>query len=124
MIEFLATLTLAYVLVYFIVAPLLRRYLSVWRSYEAWCGRVYDRWGRRHGSPGAIVKISRIPIIRRLEDGTIDDGTARYIERADGFGLADFRDLDGNEMVLPPGASFEVAVDLEDVDVLIRDEEA
>ena len=50
--------------------------------------------------------MSRIPIIRRDADGTVIDGTARLSD--DRRTIDDFRDLDGNELSLPPGSSFEV----------------
>lgn len=53
---------------------------------------------------------SRIPFIRRDPDGTIIDGTANAVAFEEGSGLVldDFRDLDGNELDLPPGSTFEV----------------
>ena len=49
---------------------------------------------------------TRIPIIRRDADGTFTDGTARISD--DRRTIDDFRDLDGNELSLPPGSAFEV----------------
>lgn len=56
--------------------------------------------------------MTRVPIVRREADGTITDGTCAY-EFADGYRWFDFRDLDGEPMILPPGASFEMVVDAE-----------
>lgn len=52
----------------------------------------------------------RIPIIRRDRDGTVVDGTARALQLESGTGMTldDFRDLDGQPLALPAGASFEV----------------
>ena len=54
----------------------------------------------------------RVPIIRRDTDGAIIDGTARLMRQGEHILLNDFRDLDGHELELPPGSSFEFAVDL------------
>lgn len=51
----------------------------------------------------------RIPIIRKDEDGTVIDGTAEYKRFETGkWTINDFRDLEGNELPLPPKSSFEV----------------
>jgi hypothetical protein len=53
----------------------------------------------------------RVPIIRPDADGTITDGTAELVRTIpSGIKVRDFRDLDGNELILPPKSSFEVAV--------------
>jgi len=57
---------------------------------------------------------SRIPIVRRLADDTVTDGTARQTVDGDGdWTITDFRDLDGQPLDLPPGASFEIPLPLE-----------
>jgi hypothetical protein len=51
----------------------------------------------------------RLTITKHLADGTIVDGTAAWEERRDGTARVwDFRDLDGEPMILEPGASFHV----------------
>lgn len=61
-----------------------------------------------------MIANQRIPIIRRDADGTIVDGTAELIIEANGtgFSVVDFRDLDGEELILPPQSSFEFATEL------------
>jgi hypothetical protein len=55
----------------------------------------------------------RIPIIRRDQDGTVIDGTAEVIVLEPGeFQVTDFRDLDGNVLILPPQSSFEFVTEL------------
>jgi hypothetical protein len=50
----------------------------------------------------------RVPIFRQDLNGLVTDGTAAR-ERTDrGWSLTDFRDLDGNPLVLPPGSSITV----------------
>jgi hypothetical protein len=46
----------------------------------------------------------RIPITKVLADGRVIDGTAKMT----GHTIEDFRDLDGQPMVLEPGARLEV----------------
>lgn len=59
------------------------------------------------------MKTARIPIIRRDEDGTVVDGTAELIiVDENSFRVVDFRDLDGEELHLPPQSSFEFITDL------------
>jgi hypothetical protein len=51
----------------------------------------------------------RIPITKHLPDGTVEDGTAAWEDQRNGtFRVWDFRDLDGDPMVLEPGAAFHV----------------
>jgi hypothetical protein len=50
----------------------------------------------------------RVPIYRQELNGTITDGTAERVRTDNGWSLSDFRDLDGNPLVLPPGASITV----------------
>lgn len=46
--------------------------------------------------------MTRIPITRHDADGTVVDGTAEH----EGTRVHDFRDLSGEPLGLPPGASF------------------
>jgi hypothetical protein len=55
--------------------------------------------------------VKRIPIIRRLADDTVTDGTAAMNVGEHGMTLSDFRDLDGVELTLPAGARFEIDID-------------
>lgn len=50
----------------------------------------------------------RVPITRHDTDGTVIDGTAEREQTHEGSTISDFRDLDGNELSLPPGSSFRV----------------
>lgn len=52
----------------------------------------------------------RIPIVRRLQDDTVVDGTADVRVVPGGIDVTDFRDLDGHPLALPPGASFEFTI--------------
>jgi 3-deoxy-D-manno-octulosonate 8-phosphate phosphatase KdsC-like HAD superfamily phosphatase len=52
--------------------------------------------------------VTRIPITRRDLDGTLIDGTAQ-LDEAEAT-ISDFRDLDGVQLVLPPGSQFEFAL--------------
>lgn len=54
---------------------------------------------------------TRLPIVRRLRDDTVTDGTARQVGTvAADFTVDDFRDLQGRPLDLPPGACFEVSI--------------
>lgn len=54
----------------------------------------------------------RVPITRHDVDGTVVDGTAALVILEDGTRrVHDFRSLDGEPLVLPPGSSFVVTVD-------------
>lgn len=48
----------------------------------------------------------RVPIQRVDADGTVTEGTAELA----GSSVHDFRDLNGEPMMLPPGASFVVPI--------------
>lgn len=56
--------------------------------------------------------IRRVPIIRHDLDGGVIDGTAQVERTNDGVRAFDFRDLDGWPLVLPPGSSFSVHLEL------------
>ncbi len=67
----------------------------------------------------------RIPITRHDSDGTILDGTAAAIRTSEhAFTINDFRDLDGEELILPPGSRFEVAWGDDRVTTIESDEAA
>lgn len=55
----------------------------------------------------------RIPIVRVDADGTIVDGTCEYNEEPGAGNLGDFRDLDGEPLVLPPGSAYQIALSTE-----------
>lgn len=56
--------------------------------------------------------MSRLPIIRREVDGTVTDGTCEVTHFGNRTSYGDFRDLDGNELVLPPMARFEIVIEV------------
>lgn len=50
----------------------------------------------------------RIPITRHDADGATVDGTAAIAWNDGQWHVYDFRDLDGAELILPPGSSFKI----------------
>lgn len=56
----------------------------------------------------------RIRIRRVDENGLVTPGTAMLTRHAGGLNVGDFRDLDGDPLVLPPGARFDVFLALQD----------
>lgn len=48
-----------------------------------------------------------VPMVRIESDGTVTDGTCEF----DGRHWLDFRDLDGEPLILQPGARFQIVVD-------------
>ena len=59
----------------------------------------------------------RVPMTRRDRDGTMTDGTAAIVEHPStgALYLTDFRDLDGRELELPPGSSFDIQLNEDDL---------
>lgn len=59
-----------------------------------------------------VGPVSRLPFTMTNREGVVvSDGTCSYEYGGDGrLRVSDFRDLDGAEMVLPPGYSFQVVL--------------
>lgn len=58
-----------------------------------------------------LTPLRRVPIARKLADGTITEGTGELcVDRKGRESIGDFRDLAGAKLDLPPGAQFLVPV--------------
>lgn len=86
---------------------------------QSWnTGKTVTGWRDEDGTLHISERpADRIPIIRRDADGTVVDGTAELmLAMTDDKLMAsmhDWRDLDGNELPLPPGSSYEAIGDLD-----------